>query len=254
MSSPKRAKTAEGASAKEEVATASVEAAAPGLVLAYWAIRGLAQPIRLLLEHVGAKYEDKRFVQGGPPAFDKSCWYDVKETLLGDHPWPNLPYLIDAGTCITQSNAILRHIGRKHNLLGQTPAEQARVDMVLEEAMELRNRTVGYAYSGAEKWSSATEANYTKRLHEDLALWSKALGKSAFFAGEQVTVGDFVLYEQFDQNNLMIKGSLEPYPSLSAFCARVRALPAIKAYLASDRCIVAPCNNQHSTTTRLGVC
>ncbi|TNN82939.1 Glutathione S-transferase Mu 3 [Liparis tanakae] len=32
--------------------------------LAYWDIRGLAQPARLLLEYTGSKYEDKLYVCG----------------------------------------------------------------------------------------------------------------------------------------------------------------------------------------------
>ena len=92
------------------------------MTLAYWAIRGLAQPIRLLLEHVGADYEDKRFEQGPAPDFDKSCWYQVKEQVLGDYPFPNLPYLIDGTTVVTQSNAIIRHIARQHDLLHKQSA------------------------------------------------------------------------------------------------------------------------------------
>lgn len=83
------------------------------VTLAYWAIRGLAQPIRLLLEYVQVPYEDKLFEQGKAPDFDKSCWFDVKDTILGDYPMPNLPYLIDGDLVITQSNAIVRHIARQ---------------------------------------------------------------------------------------------------------------------------------------------
>jgi glutathione S-transferase len=31
------------------------------LILGYWAIRGIAQPIRDLLEYLGLEYEDRRY-------------------------------------------------------------------------------------------------------------------------------------------------------------------------------------------------
>ena len=43
---------------------------------------------------------------------------DVKYTL--DLSFPNLPYYMDGDFKVTQSNAILRYIARKHNMLGNT--------------------------------------------------------------------------------------------------------------------------------------
>ena len=53
------------------------------VTLAYWSIRGLAQPIRLLLEYTKIAYEDKKYDQGPAPDFDKSCWFDVRHRI--DH-------------------------------------------------------------------------------------------------------------------------------------------------------------------------
>ena len=46
--------------------------------ICYWDIRGLAQPIRLLLEYTATPYEDKKLACGPAPDFDKSCWLDIK--------------------------------------------------------------------------------------------------------------------------------------------------------------------------------
>ncbi len=74
--------------------------------LAYWDIRGvgpyqdnvyskslftvnfyqLAQPIRLLLAYTGTEFEDKYYVCGPAPTFDKSCWFDIKFSLGLDFP------------------------------------------------------------------------------------------------------------------------------------------------------------------------
>lgn len=50
-----------------------------------------------------------------------------------------LPYYFDGDTKVTQSNAILRYIARKHDLCGKTEEEKVRVDMLENQAMDLRN-------------------------------------------------------------------------------------------------------------------
>ena len=62
----------------------------------------------------------------------------MKDSVLGDYPFPNLPYLIDGDLKMTQSNAIIRHLGRKFGLTGASVEEMAKVDIILEEAMDFR--------------------------------------------------------------------------------------------------------------------
>merc|ERR1712183_585615 len=114
-------------------------------VLCYWDIRGLAQPIRLLLAHTGTEYEDRQLSCGPGPKFDKSCWFDNKFSLGLD--FPNLPYYLDGDIKLTQSNAILRYIARQHGLAGATDKERALVDMMAEESMDFRNGAVRLFYS-----------------------------------------------------------------------------------------------------------
>ena len=72
-------------------------------VLCYWDIRGLAQPIRLLLVHTGTDFQDKMLSCGPAPGFDKSCWFDNKYSLGLD--FPNLPYYMEKNVIIFLSNA-----------------------------------------------------------------------------------------------------------------------------------------------------
>jgi glutathione S-transferase len=113
----------------------------PKIRLGYWAIRGLAQPIRYLLEYTAGPdgWEDILYKQAGPTdpvPFDKSCWFDGKSTLGLD--FPNLPYMYDEANNLklTQSQSIIRHIARLHpsrNLLGGDLVCQAKVDLILSE-------------------------------------------------------------------------------------------------------------------------
>ena len=52
-------------------------------ILAYWDIRGLAAPIRLLLEYAGTPYENRVMIMPKPE------WLEYKKSLGFD--FPNLP-------------------------------------------------------------------------------------------------------------------------------------------------------------------
>jgi glutathione S-transferase len=58
-----------------------------------------------------------------------------------------LPYLIDGEHKITQSNAIMRYMGRKHGLDGKTEEEKVRVDMLENESMDFRNGLISVCYN-----------------------------------------------------------------------------------------------------------
>ncbi|KAF0712386.1 hypothetical protein As57867_004833, partial [Aphanomyces stellatus] len=105
--------------------------------LGYWAIRGLAEPIRLLLVHTNTPFTDKHYhLQGEPGNWDKSDWLSVKFTLGMD--FPNLPYYIDGDVKISESNAILHHIASKNNLIGQTEVERAECAQMQDVLADIR--------------------------------------------------------------------------------------------------------------------
>ncbi|XP_064139236.1 glutathione S-transferase Mu 1-like [Loxodonta africana] len=115
------------------------------MVLGYWDIRGLAHAIRLLLEYTDSNYEEKKYIEEDAPDYDKSHWLKEKFKLGLD--FPNLPYLIDGPHKITQSNAILRYIARKHNLCGETEEEKIRVDILENQVVDFRNELASMCYN-----------------------------------------------------------------------------------------------------------
>ncbi|XP_067683085.1 glutathione S-transferase Mu 5-like [Haliotis asinina] len=210
--------------------------------LGYWAIRGLAQPIRLLLTYGGEEFEDVQYVQGDAPDYSRESWTKVKHTL--GLPIPNLPYYIDGDIKLTQSNAILRYIARKHNLLGDTDQEKANVDVMLDQAMDFRNGIVGLCYSSDYENKKAA---YFEALPAKLEVFQNFLGDKDFFAGSKVTVCDFPIYELLDQTRIMQPGSLDKFPKLLAFLSRFEAIPSIKKYMSSDKFIKRPINNKSAS-------
>jgi glutathione S-transferase len=49
-----------------------------------------------------------------------------------------LPYYVDGDVKLTQSNAILRYIAGKHNLIGTNEKEKIRVDLMENEIGDFR--------------------------------------------------------------------------------------------------------------------
>jgi len=215
-------------------------------VLCYWDIRGLAQPIRMLLAYTETEFEDKQLSCGPAPDYDKSCWFDQKFSLGLD--FPNLPYFIDGDIKLTQTNAIMRYIGRKHDLCGKTEEERARVDMLAEQSMDLRNGWVRLCYSGSVyasgvDYESAKKA-YLEGLPKTLQQFEAFLGGRQWFAGSSLAFPDFHMYELLDQHKLMVPNCLADCPNLTAFMERFESLPQIAKYKKSPKFMSSPINNK----------
>ncbi|XP_069545064.1 glutathione S-transferase Mu 3-like [Brachyistius frenatus] len=206
--------------------------------LAYWDIRGLAQPARLLLEYTGTKYENKFYVCGEAPNYDKSCWFDEKDKL--GLAFPNLPYLEDGDRKIVQSNAIMRYIAHKHNLCGETEDERVRVDIMENQAMDFRNGFVRLCYSDFDK----LKPEYLKTLAGSLKQLSSFLGDRKWFAGDKITFVDFIMYELLDQHRMFQSTCLDDFKNLKDLLDRFEALEKIAAYMKSDRYMKTPVNNK----------
>ena len=210
------------------------------LTIAYWKIRGLAQPIRLLLEYTGTEYIDKQYEVGPAPDYSRECWKKEKFELgLGE--WPNLPYMIDGDVKLVESNAILRYIARKHDMCGKTDEEKSQVDMLEMIVFTLRNGFVGLCYhQDCEKYRN----DYVKEVKDNrLPPFSRHLGSKKWLCGDNLTYPDFHFFEMLDQHLLFEPTILDGLDNLKEYHKRFAELPAIKAYRESDRCMVHPVNN-----------
>lgn len=67
--------------------------------IGYYAVRSLAEPLRLVLNHVNVDYTDKIY-KLGPPPNTKEDWLKEKFNLGLD--FPNVPYYIDGDTKLSQ--------------------------------------------------------------------------------------------------------------------------------------------------------
>ncbi|XP_042536217.1 glutathione S-transferase Mu 2 [Dipodomys spectabilis] len=205
------------------------------MTLGYWDIRGLAHAIRLLLEYTDTSYEEKKYSMGDAPDYDRSQWLSEKFKLGLD--FPNLPYLIDGAHKITQSNAILRYIARKHNLCGETEEEKIRVDILENQAWDTRIQLGTICYSpDFEK----LKPEYVEGIPDKMKLFSQFLGKRPWFAGDKITFVDFLVYDILDQHRMFEPKCLDAFPNLKDFMSRFEGLNKISTYMKTSRFLSRP--------------
>merc|ERR1712215_413151 len=99
----------------------------------YWNIQGLGQPCRIALHYTGVEVEDTVWeIQ------KRNEWVAAKGANEWGLDFPNLPYYSDGEVKLTQSDAILRHLGRKNGLYGCSDADTAMVDMLIDTAKDIK--------------------------------------------------------------------------------------------------------------------
>jgi len=207
-------------------------------LLGYWPLRGLAQPIRLLLEYTGTDYEERLFdIKGGPGTglawpgnWDFSDWTNVKPTLGLD--FPNLPYYLDGEVKLSQSTAILRHLARQHGLGGKSDAEMRRIDLVLDQSTDFK---MGFARMCYDPEFEKKKVEFITSLPEKLEAFDKFLGAREWFAGDNISFVDFIMFETLDWMRHLHVESVVKCGNLLAFLKRFEKLPKIEEYLKSDR-------------------
>ena len=197
------------------------------LTLGYWKIRGLAEPIRLLLHYLGIEYKEVLYEFGPAPDFSGDSWFKVKYTLGFDYP--NIPYLLDGEFKMTESNAILRYICEKYKpeLLGETIKEKAFVNMAVGVLGDLNTAKSQLAYQGKDCPGNERLKTKVKNKLNDL---NTLLGKQKFLAGGKITYPDFVLDEIIESINDLIEPIFDEYKNLKKHFDTICEFPAIKKY------------------------
>jgi len=200
--------------------------------LGYWKIRGLAEPVRMLLRYAGIDYEEVVYEPGDAPNFDKSMWYDVKFTLGLD--FPNLPYLIDGDVKLTQSISILHYVSAKTGLFpkGSNPADISRYDMIDHAIEDFGSCFYGLCYDTTPENFKANKGAVVTRGKEFMKQFSSALGDNKYFAGDDITGTDFWMFEAIDRFVKMEPTFIEQ-DNLKMFMERIRGLPELKEYFNS---------------------
>ena len=206
------------------------------------AIRGLAAPIRYILHYKNISFEDRTYaVTQTDSGFDTSSWSSVKQELGLD--FPNLPYYIDGSLKISQSDTIIRHLGRCHSLYGKSLEDQAHVDMLIDFGKDMSAGVTRMAYNKPQ-FDSLKADLVSKSAPAWLASLSKYLGTNDWLVGNSLTVADFVIYERLAVLHKLEASIFDAHSNLQQYLQRFEALPGVKEYLASADYKAQKCNNK----------
>jgi len=206
------------------------------MVIGYWAIRGLMQPIRMACALGNLEYEYKQYpcvaLLGGK--FDTSAWTSVKFTLGLD--LPNLPYLIETdGSSFTESQAVLTYVCTKGGLTKEYSAVQhAQAHAFCLEVQNIRDKAVGLFYGNTwdDNWGKeGVCGEYAAGAKQQFERLEKVVAKNGKLVGlinaDGFCAADIHLAEMVYQHLLLRSEILDECPTLKAFAKAFFEIEAI---------------------------
>jgi glutathione S-transferase len=193
--------------------------------LTYWPKRGRAEQVRVLLNEIGAEYEDVHIA----PAELSS----TKGLYFG-----SVPMLEDGSFRLCQGPVIMSYLARKHGLAPTELQASAKADAIALGAEDLRIEYFRmFGDRAAEKQAKFVDGNWTKRW---LPCFSTLLeeGGGEHFFGTAPNHADIAVFDAIDATVTWVEGAkarLENAPTVQRFYQRIATRPKIAAYLASSR-------------------
>jgi glutathione S-transferase len=212
--------------------------------LVYWNILGLGQAARLALACAKIDFCDVR-IDAGDAALPshRQAWLDAKPGLQEIMPFPNLPFYIDDSVALSQSNSIMRYLGRKHQMMGE---EAHLTDMVLDQLSDLEGQLAIRTYVQSKE---AVSEWYKGHVPHALVQFGQALGDREFVGGSSPSVADCKLYT-FLYKMTVLQNELGSEDTSSTvtdklveYMKRFEAVPAVKEYMATEYYQRGPVNN-----------
>jgi len=234
--------------------------------LHYFACRSRGEPIRLACALAGIEFEEFSVPeeqsngrrQLAPPPTDPTPRYLSQEagSLANESAFPfgTCPAWVEQDDAaepplrINQSNAILRHIGRRGQLCGSSAAEAAHVDAWLDHCEDVRKAYNDVIYgldgppfdeslSNDSPDAAASFAEHTAAVVTSFGPFERRLSDTDTLVGGSLTVADVALFDLFDFHLRLWPEALAPaaFPRLHAHRAAVASQPLIAAYLESGR-------------------
>merc|ERR1711915_895273 len=192
----------------------------------YWNIQGLGQPCRIALHYTGVEVEDTVWeIQ------KRNEWVAAKGANEWGLDFPNLPYYSDGEVKLTQSDAILRHLGRKNGLYGCSDADTAMVDMLIDTAKDIKMGLILPNVLMKSLNEPGKKEEVCKNQDAKFKQVSDFLGSKSFLMGNSVTIADFALYDALKWYHELDGGLVSKYKNIMDYIERFQALPKVQSFL-----------------------
>lgn len=180
------------------------------------------ESIRWLLTVAGVEFEEKLFST-------KKEFQNLVES--GDLLFHQVPLVEMDGMKMVQTKAILNYIAGKYNLYGKDLKERLMIDTYAEGARDLMDMTMILPFTPQEKRQSQRENLEVKAKVRSLPAYEKALSKSQYLVGNQLSCADVSLFEAALMLEELFPTILSDFPNIQAFQKRMKAIPAINKFL-----------------------
>jgi len=192
--------------------------------LTYFDMRGRAEAIRLFFTDQGIAFMDRRIRSA-------DSWQALKRTLaLG-----RLPYYSDPLVNLTESQAILRYLGRSTGMMPADPVAQAPYDQAQEALSAAQEELWQFA------WQQEYQSDPNLFANSQLSRSLRALERlfltcpGDYWLGTEVSHADYLAYAYLDELRAFFASTLASFEVLALFHERFDARPRLRAYLDSRR-------------------
>jgi len=199
--------------------------------LTYFPVRGRIDPVRLLLELEGRPYEFVGIsVEAWRTGGEKQRFADVT-------PFAQLPTFEDGPLKLCQSQAILRHLGRRLERAGSTAEEIARVDEVIETARDIFFDVFLHFWDAAFHEKRAAHRGTTaKKLAGLNAYFKRTTPDGAHWVTrDRSSIADVSMSYALETLLSLHPGLLDEFPELDRSMRAFFAEPSVRAYVTSER-------------------
>jgi len=158
--------------------------------LIYFDLYGRGEPIRMLLNHAGVEFEDKRITN--------EEFTELREN--GTLPSGQVPLWEDEGRQVNQTAAIMRLLGKQHGYYSMDPAEGYAADWAVDTLADVFQPAVaGKYFLPADQ---VTE-EHIKEVADKFGPWLQVLDNRLsetdgdYFGGRKMNIGDICLFAFF---------------------------------------------------------
>ncbi|GMS85713.1 hypothetical protein PENTCL1PPCAC_7888, partial [Pristionchus entomophagus] len=193
------------------------------LKLYYFAIRGRAEPIRMMLIDNGIEYENITF-----PKDEK--WFETSKKLFA---FGQVPALKEGEMEIPQSSAIIRHLARKFKLDGDTEEEKVFVDFFSEGIKDIHEKYTHLIYRNYDLKDEFLATIYPAEWAKVESLLKKHANGEKLVLGDKISYADYLLFEELDIALILSPSALDAFPVLKAYHARFAKREGLKAHIAA---------------------
>ena len=192
-------------------------------VLAYWGIIGRGDQCRILLHHLGVKFEDKMYTPGD----DSAAGWPKQKDKLG-MVFPNLPYFNDGESIHAETLPVLRSICRKYcpAYLGRNQKEQAYADSFANTIYGDFGPWLGAAFFSPDY--NAKRAELCESASKICETIQKCLGTKRFIAGD-ITYCDFMTYWALKYLNRFDPSIIKAFPKIATYVQNMHSLKGASA-------------------------